>query len=69
MNYGAMAAAFGADLGLSVREHTAFMFPLFLAGMPPCYIEASENPEGALFPVPCDGIQYEGVDKRPWVSL
>ena len=66
MNYGAMAAALGADLGLSAREHASFMFPLFLAGMPPCYIEASENPEGALFPVPCDGIRYEGVENRPW---
>lgn len=69
MNYAAIAAAFGADLGLSPREHVEFMFPAFLAGMPPCYIEASENPEGSLFPVPCDGILYTGVDKRPWVSL
>lgn len=66
MNYAAIAAALGADVGLAPREHVEFMFPAFLAGMPPCYIEASENPEGALFPVPCDGIQYEGRDKRPW---
>ncbi|HMA48174.1 MAG TPA: hypothetical protein VKP60_00400 [Magnetospirillaceae bacterium] len=69
MNYGVISAALGADLGLSARDYTTFMFPAFLAGMPPCYIEASENPEGALFPVPCGDIQYEGVDKRPWVSL
>jgi citrate synthase len=66
MNYGAIAAALGADLGLSPREYTSFMFPAFLAGMPPCYIEAGENPEGALFPVPCDAILYEGVGKRAW---
>lgn len=66
MNYAAISAALGADLGLSPREFTLFMFPVFLAGMPPCFIEASENPEGALFPTPCDGIQYEGRDKRSW---
>lgn len=66
MNYGAIGAALGADLGLSPGEYTTFMFPAFLAGMPPCYIEAGENPEGTLFPIPCDGIQYEGRDKRSW---
>jgi hypothetical protein len=66
MNYGAISGALGADLGLSPREHLAFMFPAFLAGMPPCYIESSENPEGALFPIPCDGIRYAGRDTRPW---
>jgi hypothetical protein len=66
MNYAAISAALGADLGLSPQEFSLFMFPVFLAGMPPCYIEASENPEGALFPVPCDGIRYEGVEKRSW---
>jgi len=66
MNYGALAAALGADLGLSPREFILFTYPAFLAGMPPCYIEASENPEGALFPIPCEGIKYEGREKRPW---
>lgn len=66
MNYGAISGALGADLGLSPREHLAFMFPAFLAGMTPCYIEAGENPEGALFPLPCEAIKYEGREKRPW---
>ncbi|MFC7516266.1 hypothetical protein ACFQUU_14730 [Herbaspirillum sp. GCM10030257] len=66
MNYAAMTAALGADMGLSVREFQIFRLPLFLAGMPPCLVEAAHKPEGTLFPTPCDGIAYEGVSKRPW---
>jgi hypothetical protein len=66
MNYAAMTAALGADLGLTPREFQMFRVPLFLAGMPPCLSEASEKPEGALFPTPCDGIAYEGVARRAW---
>lgn len=68
MNYGALAAAMGSDLGLSPREYYHFMFPAFMAGMTPCFIEASEHPEGALFPLPCDRIAYEGHPKRRWGS-
>lgn len=66
MNYAGMTAALGADLGLTPREFHIFRFPLFLAGMPPCWAEASEKPEGALFPTPCGGIAYEGVPPRTW---
>jgi len=43
-----------------------FRVPMFLAGMPPCYLEARENNEGALFPLSCDDIHYEGTDPRRW---
>lgn len=66
MNYAGMVAALGADLGLSAQEFQLFRVPLFLAGMPPCLVEASEKPEGTLFPTACDGIAYEGVAPRPW---
>jgi hypothetical protein len=66
MNYGAVVAALGADLGFSPREYYQFMFPAFLAGMQPCLVEASERPEGTLFPIPCADVCYEGVSKRPW---
>lgn len=66
MNYAAMTAALGADLGLTPREFQIFRLPLFLAGMPPCLVEAADKPQGALFPTPCDAIAYEGVDQRPW---
>ncbi|HKP97994.1 MAG TPA: citryl-CoA lyase [Fibrobacteria bacterium] len=66
MNYGAVLAALAADLGFSPREYYLFMHPAFLAGMLPCYIEASGNPEGTLFPVPCDGVAYLGRPAREW---
>lgn len=66
MNGGALFAALGADLGLSPREYYLFMFPAFLAGMPPCYVENAERPEGTLFPLSCGHIRYEGPPKRQW---
>lgn len=66
MNYAGMTAALGADLGLSQREFQLFRVPLFFAGMSPCLVEAAEKPEGALFPTPCNGVSYEGLENRPW---
>jgi len=66
MNYAGITASLGADLGLTPREFHLFRVPMFLAGMPPCWSEAAEKPEGALFPTPCSGIAYEGVEKRSW---
>jgi len=68
MNYAGMVASLGADLGLTPREFHIFRIPMFLAGMPPCWQEAAEKPEGAFMPTPCDGIAYEGVEKRAWHS-
>lgn len=69
MNYAGMTAALGADLGLTPREFHLFRVPMFLAGMPPCWVEAAEKPEGTLFPAPCEAIAYEGVAQRPWREL
>lgn len=66
MNYAAMTAALGADLGLTQREFQIFRLPLFLAGMPPCLVEAADKPQGALFPTPCKAIAYDGVSHRTW---
>ncbi|WP_367154367.1 citryl-CoA lyase [Methylomonas sp. HYX-M1] len=66
MNYAALIAALGKDLGLSVDELCLFIFPLFLAGMPPGYIEARQRPEGTLYPIPCPDVTYDGQAKRPW---
>jgi len=68
MNYGALAAALTADLGFTPREHYSFCFPAFLAGMQPCFIEASERAVGSLFPLTCQHIAYEGVPKRSWAA-
>ncbi|MFD2272096.1 hypothetical protein ACFS07_15425 [Undibacterium arcticum] len=66
MNYGGLAAALAADLGLSPKEYYLFVFPAFLAGMQPCFIEASERPEGALYRISCADIAYEGRPQRSW---
>lgn len=66
INYGGLAAAVAADLGFSAREYHLFRIPAFLAGIPPCYLEAAEKPEGLLFPLPCRVMLYEGVSRRPW---
>jgi hypothetical protein len=66
MNYGALSAAMAADLGLSTREYYLFSGPAFLAGMQPCFIEASERVEGTLFPLACAHVRYEGPAARAW---
>lgn len=66
MNYAALVAALGADIGLTQREFYLFMFPVFLAGMPPCFIEAAERAEGTLYRISCADIAYEGQAQRCW---
>jgi hypothetical protein len=66
MNYAALTAALAADFGMSPREYHLFVIPCFLAGMPPCYMDAAEKPEGLLFPLPCRVMLYEGVACRHW---
>ena len=66
MNYGALVAALATDLGLSPIESYFFGIPAFLAGMPPCYLDAAEKPEGQLYPLPCRMMSYEGVARRRW---
>ena len=66
MNYAALAAALAVDFGLSPYEYYFFVMPAFLAGMPPCYLDAAEKLEGLLFPLPCRVLHYEGVARRRW---
>jgi len=66
MNYAALVAALGADFGLSPREFYLYMIPVFLAGMPPCFLEAAGKTEGMLFPLPCRVMLYGGVARRRW---
>jgi hypothetical protein len=66
MNYAGLVAAMAADLGFTAKEFHMFVFPAFLAGMPPCYIESAERTEGTLFPLSCAHIRYEGAPKRQW---
>jgi len=66
MNYAALAAALALDIGLTPHEYYLYLFPAFLAGMPPCYIEASERPPQATLPLRCSTIDYVGPDHRLW---
>jgi hypothetical protein len=66
MNYGAIAAALTADLGLSPRAYYLYMHPAFMAGMLPCYIDGSARPAGTLLPLPCEAVSYQGAPKRSW---
>lgn len=67
MNYAAIAAALVLDIGLSPHEHYLYMLPAFLAGMPPCFIEAKERPELATFPLRCSALNYHGPSRRKWL--
>ncbi len=69
MNYAALTAALAADLGFSAREFHHFQVPMLLAGMAPCFIEGSEREEGAVFPLSCEHLAYEGPAKRAWPAL
>jgi Citrate synthase, C-terminal domain len=66
MNYAAFIAGLSADIGLSPRDHYYFLIPVFLAGMVPCYLDATERAEGSVLPLPCSGVAYVGTGKRPW---
>ena len=66
MNYVGLSSALCADLGMSPRDYYLFSFLAFFAGMPPCYLDAAEKPEGQFFPLPCRMMSYEGVPRRRW---
>lgn len=66
MNFAALTAALAADLGFTPRQYHLFNILKTLAGIPPCIVEAADKPAGAIFPTPCGGVVYEGVDKRHW---
>lgn len=68
MNYAAVAAALVLDIGLSPREYYLYMLPAFLAGMPPCFIEASQRPPQATLPLRCSSLVYEGQARRKWAD-
>lgn len=66
INYAPVLAAVLLDLGFSLRECHLFVQPCLMAGMPPCYLEALERPEGATFAISCANVQYEGPARRRW---
>ncbi len=68
LNYGGLAAALGAEMGLSPREHYLGSMMAFLAGMIPCFLDGADKPEGSLLPLRCSRLEYEGHPRRAWAS-
>ncbi|MDQ7076172.1 MAG: citrate/2-methylcitrate synthase [Gammaproteobacteria bacterium] len=66
MNIAAIIASLLTDQGLTTKEGYYFMGLGFSAGIYPCFIEASEKPEGHFFPIRCERIEYRGVKQRQW---
>ncbi|MBI3283389.1 MAG: citryl-CoA lyase [Burkholderiales bacterium] len=66
INYAPVLAAIPLDMGFSVRECHLFVQPCLMAGMPPCYLEALQRPEGATFAMRCTKVHYEGPARRQW---
>jgi citrate synthase len=66
MNIAALGAALAADQGLSSREYYRYLVLSFSVGMLSCHIDASTKPEGTLFPLRCDRINYKGPSARKW---
>lgn len=66
MNIVGLSSALCADMEMSPRDYYFSCLVVFLAGMPPCYLDAAEKSEGQLFPLPCRVLTYEGVPPRCW---
>lgn len=66
MNITGLAAAVGADIGLSVKEYYLWQINGFNAGIVACYADATTKQKGTLFPLRCDRIKYEGIRNRQW---
>lgn len=66
LNFGGLTAALCADMGFTPREYYIGATMCFVAGMPPCYIDALDHPEGTFFPLRCDRVKYEGIPPRRW---
>lgn len=69
MNVAALAAALAADQDLTREQYYQFLVLSFSAGMFPCYLDTSEQPEGAFFPFRCDRVKYRGKRRRRWRTL
>ena len=66
LNIAGLYGALAADFGFSAREFGLFMQSCFMTGMPPCFLDASNKPEGSLFPLRCERIAYTGPKRRAW---
>ena len=66
LNIAGLAAAIAADMGFSGREYYLWLINGYNAGITACFADALEKKEGALFPLRCERIAYEGTAIRTW---
>ena len=66
MNIAALAAALTADQEVSVADYKRMAVLAFVAGLIHCEFDAAKHPEGTLFPLRCDRLQYSGPSARTW---
>jgi len=66
MNVAAIAGGLYADQGVSAAEYCRATVLAFSAGMVHCEADAANHPEGALFPLRCNRLQYRGPQRRAW---
>ncbi len=66
INVSALAAAFGADQGLTPDEFYRLATLSFSGGIFPCYVDAKNKPEGSFFPMRATSINYLGAPQRRW---
>ncbi len=65
-NIAIYGAAVFADMGFSPFQSYLLVVLTFNGGFFPCFIDALEKPEGCLFPLDCQAIEYSGPSKRPY---
>jgi citrate synthase len=63
INIAAVCAALLADEGLSPMDFYHMATLAFTAGAMPCFIDASNKPEGGFFPLRTSRLRYTGVEK------
>jgi citrate synthase len=66
LNIAGVFAAFCADEGLKREDIYYLTIVGFSIGMLACYLDADSQPNGALFPIRCERISYQGVNHREW---
>ncbi|MEM8843905.1 MAG: citrate/2-methylcitrate synthase [Pseudomonadota bacterium] len=69
MNITGLAAAIGADMGFSPYDYYLVSANGFNAGTTACYLDARSKMAGALFPLKCERVKYEGAVKRTWKEI
>lgn len=66
MNVAGIAAGLCADQELSPPEYYRLTLLAFTAGLIHCEFDAARHPEGSLFPLRSDRLQYGGPAARAW---